>query len=66
MNGVAGMQTFRAGKGFQRNGMNLIMDSIGAHPGEGEEVAVMDDGDVGVYRRSVRDIASSKERMGKA
>jgi len=51
-------------KEFKEKGMNLIMASIGAHPGKGEEVTMVDDVDVAVCRWSVRGISGLEERMG--
>jgi hypothetical protein len=48
--------------------MNLILPCIGAHPGSGEEVMVMDDApsdvEVHVCRMSISRISSLEERMG--
>jgi hypothetical protein len=44
--------------------MTLIMACIEAHPGQGEEVAVMDEVDVCVCSGSVWDISDLEERMG--
>lgn len=45
--------------------MNLTMPCMGAHLALGEEVMVMDDAEVAVWRRSISSIAYPTERMGK-